>query len=91
MVLLLAAPSRVLRLRWRWSGLLTECVGQFNMLVSYTYRSDDPEPSEEPGVGTPSRSHATNKAPEMKNFSFYTVVDLGTIMYREEPRLSAEL
>ena len=60
------------------------------MLVSYTYRSDDPEPPEESEVGTPSRSHA-NKGPEMKNFSFYTVIDLGSIMYREEPRLSVEL
>ena len=67
--------------------VLTKC-SQFNMLVSYTYRSDDPEPPEDAGA-TPSRSHA--KGPEMKNFSFYTVVDLGTIMYREEPRLSAEL
>ena len=65
--------------------------GQFNMLVSYTYRSDDPEPSEEAEVGTPSRSHGANKGPEMKNFSFYTVVDLGSIMYREEPRLSVDL
>ena len=64
--------------------------GQFNMLVSYTYRSDDPEPSEEAGVGTPSRSHGA-KGPEMKNFSFYTIVDLGFITYREEPRLTAEL
>ncbi|TBU41603.1 dynactin p62 [Dichomitus squalens] len=64
---------------------------KFNMLVSYTYRSDDPEPSEEVEVGTPSRSHGTNKAPEMKNFSFYTVVDLGSIMYREEPKLTADL
>ena len=60
------------------------------MLVSYTYRSDDPDPTEGNETGTPSR-HAANKQPEMKNFSFYTVVDLGTIMYREEPRLSAEL
>ena len=65
--------------------------GQFNMLVSYTYRSDDPEPPEEVEGGTPSRSHATSKAPEMKNFSFYTVVDLGPIMYREEPKLGGEL
>ena len=64
---------------------------QFNMLVSYTYRSDDPEPGDEAETGTPSRSHGASKGPEMKNFSFYTVVDLGTIMYREEPRLSAEL
>ena len=61
------------------------------MLVSYAYRSDDPEPAEDAEMGTPSRSYAANRAPELKNFSFYTVVDLGTIMYREEPRLSAEL
>lgn len=54
------------------------CDGQFNLLVSYTYRSDDPEP-EEPG--TPSQ--AQPKQPEMKTFSFYTVVDLGTIIVRD--------
>lgn len=43
------------------------------MMVSYTYRSDDPLPSED-GAGTPSR---TTKVPEVKTFSFYTVVDLG--------------
>ncbi|GJE99005.1 dynactin p62 [Phanerochaete sordida] len=53
---------------------------KFNMLVSYTYRSDDPEP-EEPG--TPSRLQAQPKQPEMKTFSFYTVVDLGTIIVRD--------
>ncbi|EKM51670.1 uncharacterized protein PHACADRAFT_150266 [Phanerochaete carnosa HHB-10118-sp] len=53
---------------------------KFNMLVSYTYRSDDPEP-EEPS--TPSRSQAQHKQPEMKTFSFYTVVDLGTIIVRD--------
>lgn len=42
-------------------------------------------------MGTPSRSHTTTKGPEMKNFSFYTVVDLGSIMFREEPRLSVDL
>lgn len=57
------------------------------MLVSYTYRSDDPEPGDEPA--TPSRAHAQNKQPEMKTFSFYTVVDLGVIIPREEPRLDA--
>ncbi|TFY58050.1 hypothetical protein EVJ58_g6653, partial [Rhodofomes roseus] len=56
---------------------------KFNMLVSYTYRSDDPDPAEENAMGTPSR-HASSKPPEMKNFSFYTVVDLGTIAPREE-------
>lgn len=52
------------------------------MLVSYTYRSDDPEPGDE--VATPSRSQS--KQPEMKTFSFYTMVDLGPIIPREEPR-----
>lgn len=61
------------------------------MLVSYTYRSDDPEPADEADVGTPSRSHATTKGPEMKNFSFYTVVDLGSIVFREEPKATADL
>ena len=77
---------------WRYLNLTDGCRAlQFNMLVSYTYRSDDPEPGEEAEMGTSSRSHATNKAPEMKNFSFYTVVDLGPIMYREEPKLTADL
>lgn len=73
--------------------------GQFNMLVSYTYRSDDAEPSEENelGAGTAAtsasrtqptqaqaQSQASNKPPEMKNFSFYTVVDLGEIVPRAE-------
>ena len=61
------------------------------MLVSYTYRSDDPEPAEDAEMGTPSRSHAANRAPEMKNFSFYTIVDLGPIMFREEPKPTADL
>ncbi|KAI0915844.1 hypothetical protein AcV7_007200 [Taiwanofungus camphoratus] len=64
---------------------------KFNMLVSYTYRSDDPEPSEENEMGTPSRSHAGSKPPEMKNFSFYTVVDLGSIVPREETRVDSDL
>ncbi|KAG1836229.1 dynactin p62 family-domain-containing protein [Suillus tomentosus] len=54
---------------------------KFNMLVSYTYRSDDPLPSED-GAGTPSRTVA--KTPEVKTFTFYTVVDLGPILPREE-------
>lgn len=54
---------------------------QFNMLVSYTYRSDDPLPSED-GAGTPSRTVV--KSPEVKTFSFYTVVDLGPVVAKEE-------
>ncbi|KAH9948910.1 dynactin p62 [Amylocystis lapponica] len=64
---------------------------KFNMLVSYTYRSDDPEPSEDNEMGTPSRPHVPNKPPEMKNFSFYTVVDLGTVVRREESRSDIDL
>ncbi|KZT67268.1 dynactin p62 [Daedalea quercina L-15889] len=63
---------------------------KFNMLVSYTYRSDDPDPTEGNETGTPSR-HASNKQPEMKNFSFYTVVDLGPIVPREETRHDTDL
>jgi len=55
---------------------------KFNMLVSYTYRSDDPL-GDEDVRNTPSR---TTKAPEMKTFSFYTVVELGEIVAREESR-----
>ncbi|KAH7885427.1 dynactin p62 family-domain-containing protein [Phlebopus sp. FC_14] len=54
---------------------------KFNLLVSYTYRSDDPLPSED-GVGTPSRT--ATKAPEVKTFSFYTVVDLGPIVHKDD-------
>ena len=51
------------------------------MLVSYTYRSD--EPQDEDGVTKPKVS-ATKSVPEMKTFSFYTVVHLGTIIPRDE-------
>jgi dynactin-4 len=49
------------------------------MLVSYTYRSDDPL-AEDDVKATPSR----RGVPEMKTFSFYTVVNLGSIAPREE-------
>jgi dynactin 4 len=68
-------------LRW----ILTPCgptFSQFNMLVSYTYRSDDPL-AEDDVRATPSRKE---KVPEMKTFTFYTVVDLGMIV----PRARAE-
>lgn len=48
------------------------------MLVSYTYRSDDPAPSEDNEV-----PRSPTKGPEVKTFSFYTVVDLGAIMPKE--------
>jgi dynactin-4 len=64
---------------------------KFNMLVSYTYRSDDPAPSESNDAAegsTPARAAAAGagKPPETKTFAFYTVVDLGPIIPREEPR-----
>ncbi|KAF8195469.1 dynactin p62 family-domain-containing protein [Pholiota molesta] len=61
---------------------------KFNMLVSYTYRSDDPAPSESNDGDGPSisSSKATSKQPEVKTFAFYTVVDLGHIIPREESR-----
>lgn len=54
------------------------------MLVTYTYRSDDPEPENEGDPMTPSKRE---KGPEMKTFSFYTVVELGNIVPREEPKM----
>jgi dynactin-4 len=61
---------------------------QFNMLVSYTYRSDDLAPSEGNEGAAPSRTAATTttKPPEVKTFAFYTVVDLGPIIPREESK-----
>lgn len=60
---------------------------KFNMLVSYTYRSDDPAPSEG-NEGSPSK--ATAKPPEIKTFAFYTVVDLGAIIPKEEPKVDSD-
>lgn len=50
------------------------------MLVSYTYRSDEPQEDE----GDLKASSSTKAQPEMKTFSFYTVVNLGTIVPRDE-------
>ncbi|KAJ7601201.1 dynactin p62 family-domain-containing protein [Mycena floridula] len=55
---------------------------KFNMLVTYTYIADDPN---EPADGSPTKAGAS-KAPETKTFAFYTVVDLGEIIPREEPK-----
>jgi dynactin 4 len=66
-------------LRFSSSQNLIYHMVQFNMLVSYTYRSDDPAPTT---ADTPSKS----KPPEVKTFSFYSVVELGTIIPREEAR-----
>ncbi|KAJ7078654.1 dynactin p62 family-domain-containing protein [Mycena epipterygia] len=63
---------------------------KFNMLVSYTYRSDDPAPSESNDAeGTTSKA-APGKPPETKTFAFYTVVDLGPIIPKEEPRIESD-
>lgn len=51
---------------------------KFNMLISYTYRSDEPPLSEE-GGGSESSKQASKPA-ELKTFEFYTVVDLGPIL-----------
>ncbi|KAJ3817466.1 dynactin p62 family-domain-containing protein [Lentinula raphanica] len=53
---------------------------KFNMLVAYTYRSDDPAPSEGHDV-------SPSKKAETKTFAFYTVVDLGNIIPKEESRV----
>lgn len=49
---------------------------QFNVLVSYTYRADDP--TEETGSSAAPKT-AVSGGGENKTFSFYIVVDLGTI------------
>jgi dynactin 4 len=49
---------------------------KFNVLVSYTYRADDP--TEETGSSAAPKTAVTGGG-ENKTFSFYIVVDLGTI------------
>jgi dynactin 4 len=56
------------------------------MLVTYTYRSDDPAPSESNEGDGPSKT--PTKPPEIKTFAFYTVVTLGQIIPREILRVS---
>lgn len=51
------------------------------MLVSYTYRSDDPAPSDDNDA-----LRSPTKGPEVKTFAFYTVVDLGAITPKEETK-----
>ena len=64
------------------------------MLVSYTYRSDDPaeEKADASVSGTPASklgsarkemNTSSGVGENMKTFSFYTVVDLGTIAAKE--------
>lgn len=66
---------------------------KFVMQVSYTYRVDDPAPDEGKGdaSATPSKLSSIRKeiatssggTESMKTFSFYTVVDLGSIAPKE--------
>lgn len=58
---------------------------KFNTLVSYTYRSDDPAPSESNDGDGPSIPQG-NKPPEVKTFAFYTVIDLGPIIPHEDSK-----
>lgn len=53
------------------------------MLVSYTYRSDDPTPSDDADVAPRSPTKGSG-GPEVKTFAFYTVVDLGAITPKEQ-------
>lgn len=48
------------------------------MLISYTYRADEPQDDIE------GDRKALKSAPETKTFSFYTVVHLGTIVPKED-------
>ncbi|KAH9980166.1 dynactin p62 family-domain-containing protein [Lactifluus volemus] len=54
---------------------------KFNMLVSYTYRSDDPLAEDDVRTTPSSRKE---KVPEMKTFTFYSLVDLGDIIPRND-------
>ncbi|THH26527.1 hypothetical protein EUX98_g7657 [Antrodiella citrinella] len=63
---------------------------KFNMLVTYTYRSDDPEPDGETEGLTPSKTHGHAKVPELKTFSFYTVVELGNVVRRDELKMDTD-
>jgi dynactin-4 len=60
------------------------------MLVSYTYRSDDPAPSEGNELGNTPTKTAVTKPPEIKTFAFYTVVDLGAIIPKEVPKVESD-
>ncbi|KAL0571223.1 hypothetical protein V5O48_010730 [Marasmius crinis-equi] len=57
---------------------------KFNMLVSFTYRSDDPGPADSV-TASPTKTKG-GSGMETKTFAFYTVVDLGVIVPKEEVR-----
>lgn len=52
------------------------------MFITYTYRSDEPPEDGD----TKSATSVNKREPEMKTFSFYTVVDIGSVVPREETR-----
>ncbi|KLO08551.1 hypothetical protein SCHPADRAFT_880401 [Schizopora paradoxa] len=60
---------------------------KFNMLVSYTYRSDEPPVDEM--IGSKRATDLVKTNPETKTFTFYTVVDLGTIIPKEDARTAS--
>ena len=51
------------------------------MLVSYTYRSDEPQDEAE---GDEKARGSAKSTLETKTFSFYTVVNLGSIVARDD-------
>lgn len=56
------------------------------MLVDFKYRSDDPPVSESGEPHTPSGAAKGDKE-ALKHFNFYTVVDLGQIIPRDERKV----
>jgi len=63
---------------------------KFNMMVTFTYRSDETVIDDQDMADPPSsRTQAPNKL-EMRTFSFYALVDLGPIVPREETRTSLD-
>lgn len=59
------------------------------MLVSYTYQSDEPPEDD----GDPKSSSGVKAVPEKKTLSFYTAVNLGATVIRDErmPHVGFEL
>jgi hypothetical protein len=52
---------------------------KFIMTVSYTYRTDEQDSMEQ----TTSKAQPKTSAPDMKTFTFSTVIYLGTVVQRE--------
>ncbi|KZT39484.1 hypothetical protein SISSUDRAFT_1061085 [Sistotremastrum suecicum HHB10207 ss-3] len=55
---------------------------KFNMMVSYTYRSDEPSQT----TGSKGEGKTKTTTSEMKTFSFWVVVHLGSIIVREREK-----